>query len=255
MPDQRSEPRPLAPPRPTPGARLRCAWFWLVTFVAMAVMTTIQVISHRFRPTPENFKRNIGAWGRIVFRAVGIRLRVIQRAPLRPDQPYVFVANHQNSLDIMALAAGLPVPFGFVAKAELRKVPFLGAGIRTTAVFLDRGDARSAARSLREAGERIRAGTSVLIFPEGSRSHRRELQAFKKGAFLLAMEAGVPLVPVAILDAWHLMDEQRAALRPGTLRLVIGEPIDIAGRRRQDMPAVMDEVAAVLRAELARAHG
>jgi len=244
-----------APPRPTLASRLLCFWFWLVTFVAMAVMTTIQVITHQFRPTTANFKRNISRWGRIIFRAVGIRLQVIQRAPLDPNQPYVFVSNHQNSLDIMALAAGLPVPFGFVAKAELLKVPFLGPGIRTTAVFIDRSDARRAARSLQEAGARIRAGTSVLIFPEGSRSYSRNLGEFKKGAFLVAVEAGVPLVPVTILDAWHLMDEKRAALRPGTLRMVIGEPISMEGRGRKDMPVLMAEVEQRLRAELERAHG
>jgi 1-acyl-sn-glycerol-3-phosphate acyltransferase len=239
-------------PRPTLIARLLFLWFWIVTITVMIPMSIVQLVSHRFQPTAVNFKRNASLWGWSILRVgAGIRVAVSERAPLDPSQPYVFVCNHQNSLDILALAAALPYPFGFLAKIELNKVPFLGLAMRNSAtVFIDRSDPRASVESLRQAGERIRAGTSVLVFSEGARSHGPQLQPLKKGAFMVAVEAGVPVVPVTILDAHRLLDEKRMVIRPGTLHMVVGTPISMAGRHRRDIPAVMAEVEAQMQAAL-----
>ena len=232
--------------------RALCLWFWLWVVIVMIPMSVIQLVTHRFSPTARNFKRNASLWGKLILRGgAGIRVRVTERVRLDPGQPYVFVSNHQNSLDIMALTEALPHPFGFVAKAELANVPFLGLAIRHSAsVFLDRSDPRRSVESLKAAGERIRAGTSVLVFPEGSRSHAPRLLPLKKGAFAIAVEAGVPLVPVTILGASSLMNERRMAIRPGMLHIVVGEPISMEGKHRRDIPAIMAEVEARMNAEL-----
>src|SRR5690606_42143070 len=116
------------------------------------------------------------------------------RGRLHPAHSCVLFSHHQNLLDILASSAALPYPFGVVAKAELAKVPFLGFAIRKSAsVFIDRSDPRSAVSSLQAAGEPIRAGTSVLLFVEGTRSYSGRLQPLKKGAFHVATEAGVPM--------------------------------------------------------------
>jgi 1-acyl-sn-glycerol-3-phosphate acyltransferase len=247
---------PAAPadgaPRPTLGGRLHYAWFCVVALLGTIPMSIIQLVTHTFDPTARNFKRNATVWGRVILRGAGIRVRAVTRVPLDPARPYVFVSNHQNLLDILALGDALPYPFGFVAKQELRRVPFLGFAIgHSASVFIDRSDPRRSIQSLQEAGERIRAGNSVLVFAEGTRSYAAALQPLKKGAFNVAIEAGVPLVPVTILDAYRLMNEKEKAVRSGTIHLVVGAPIAMEGRHRRDIPEVMDLVQAQMEAELA----
>ncbi|HMB90428.1 MAG TPA: lysophospholipid acyltransferase family protein [Rhodothermales bacterium] len=237
---------------PSLGTRLWFAWFCLVTVLVTVPMSIIQIVSHQFWPTARNFKRWSGTWGRSIQRLLGISVVVEEQVHLDPEQPYVFVANHQNTLDIFTLAGYLPCPFGFVAKAELARTPILGPTIRQSAsIYIDRSDPRKSLASIQEAGRRIREGTSVLIFAEGARSYSSWLGPFKKGAFILAVEAAVPLVPVTLVNAYQFMDERHYAARPGTIRLLVGEPIPMAGKRRRDIPEVMDTVRAQMEQALA----
>jgi len=103
---------------------------------------------------------------------------------------------------------------------------------------------------MRIAGEKIRSGISVAIFPEGSRSHSGELSAFKRGAFLLAIEAQVPVVPVTILNAHTIFNEKTHQARPGTMHIHFGEPIPIEGMSRGDIPKLMDTVKTRMQVEL-----
>lgn len=238
-------------PPATIGARLLFVWFSVVATLWTIPISIIQVISHQFSPTAKNFKRNARVWGGGILSLCGIRTRVIDRASLDRSKPYVFVANHQNLLDILALSAALPYPFGFLAKEELSRVPFLGFAIRNSAsVFIDKSDPRRALVSLKAAGERIRNGMSVLVFAEGTRSYRPELQRLKKGAFAVAVEAGVQMVPVTVVDAYRLMNEKKRLVRSGTIHIVVGEPIDIEGSHRRDIPDLMDTVRNRLTTEL-----
>src|SRR5690606_18143040 len=224
-------------PPPSVGSRLHFVWFAIVATLWTVPMAIIQLVSHRFAPTAQNFKRNARWWAHTILTLSGIRVHVTDRARLDPARPYVFVSNHQNLLDILALSAALPYPFGFVAKQELARVPFLGFAIRNSAsVFIDRSDPRRAIESLKQAGERIRGGNSVLLSVEGTRSHGPTLQPFKKGAFAVAVEAGVDMVPVIIQDGFRCMDERRRLMRAGTIHVVVGEPIGLQGKTRRDIP-------------------
>ncbi len=258
-----SAPADAAPAVPDGGVPRVSFWTRLIFVWALAwaafvtVPCTAAVLLHNaFRPTATTFKRWATLWARLILIGAGVKVVSEVRTPLAPDQPVVFVSNHQNELDIVTLLVGIPQPFGFMAKAELRRVPFLGSVLKRTAcLFVDRSDPRRAVQSIREAAERIRAGHSVLIFCEGGRSFSPNLLPFHRGAFLLAVEAGVPLVPVTVLDNYRVLDERRAVGRVGTVHMVVGEPIPVAGRTRADIPAIMDEVRAVMRADLDRAHG
>jgi 1-acyl-sn-glycerol-3-phosphate acyltransferase len=241
------------PPVVTLGARLLYGWFALWALLVTIPASICQLLSHQFHPTARNFKFWSRLWGGAILAGIGVRVRVEERIRLPRDRPYIFVSNHQSLLDILALSAALPYPFGFVAKEELKRVPFLGYAIRNSAcVFIDRSDPRASIESLRKAGQRIRKGNSVLVFAEGTRSHGPDLQSFKKGAFALAIEAGVPVVPVTVVDAYRLMDERRKAVRPGVLRIVLGEPLSMEGLRRKDIPDAMGEVRARVDAALQR---
>ncbi|MEM6647352.1 MAG: lysophospholipid acyltransferase family protein [Bacteroidota bacterium] len=247
-----SVPTASRPPlRPTVLTRLGFLRFGVVTMTLAFPLTVAQVITHQFRPTARNFQRWANRWGRWTLALSGFRLTVHQDLPLDPDQPYVFVANHQNWLDIMLLLAGIPEAFGFVAKAETQRIPFIGLALQQSpSIFLDRSDPRRAVASLQEAGERIRQGNSVLIFPEGRRSHSNTLQPFKKGAFQVAVAAGVPLVPVTIHNSYEVLNEKMGAARSGHIYLTIGTPIPMADCKRRDLPKVMATVHEIMRATL-----
>lgn len=242
-------------PAPTLGARLHFLWFALVAVLWTVPMAVTQFVTHQFDPSARNFKRSARWWASVILRLGGIRVQVRDRSGLDTGRPYVFVSNHQNLLDILALSAALPYPFGFVAKAELARVPFLGFAIRNSAsVFIDRSDPRSALTSLKKAGERIRSGNSVLLFVEGTRSYSDRLQPLKKGAFAIAVEAGVTMVPVAIVDAYRRMNEQQRLMNAGTIHIVIEEPIPLDGKTRRDIPELMNATRARLERALAADH-
>lgn len=182
-------------------------------------------------------------WGGSLLLGFGVRVDVDMKAVLDETQPYVFAANHQNLLDIPILARTLPHPFGFVAKLELEGVPFLGTALKLSpSVFVGGQDARRSLESLRRAGRQIRDGRSVIIFPEGQRTFRRQMIRFKKSAFALASEAGVPLVPITIVDSYRLMNESVLASRPGRVKVVVHPPVAVVGSTGSDLAPVIKEV-------------
>jgi 1-acyl-sn-glycerol-3-phosphate acyltransferase len=225
---------------PEPTLRTRLHFAWAVAWLSLATIpfSLVQMVTHRFWPTTDNFKRWSGHWARVILGGVGIGLDVDDRAGLAADEACVFVVNHQNLLDIFTTAAAIPYPFAYLAKKELARVPFLSLALRhSPSLFLDRSSRRAAMHCLAEAVGRLRDGRSVLVFAEGSRSYSPVVYPFKRGAFRMAAKAGVPVVPVTIRDSYRVMDERRYASRPGTLSLVIGEPV--ATEEGADAPAAM----------------
>ncbi len=170
-----------------------------------------------------------------------VRLRVEGRERLPLSQPCFFAANHQSLADVPALFTALPVPLLFLAKRELGRIPFLGSYMEAMGmVYVDRHDRGKAVRTVSLAAQRLREGLSILSFPEGTRSPDGRVRPFKTAAFAAALEAGVPVVPVALTGTGRILPRDAFRARPGTVRLVIGEPIPTAGLTRDD------------RAELAR---
>ena len=241
------------------STRLWFAWFGLVAVLVTIPASIVQMITNVFTPTARNFKRWATIWARLILGPAGIRVTLQHTADLDPERPYVFLANHQNTLDILSLAAKVPHPFGYVAKKELTRVPLLGLAMRHSAsILIDRSHPRKSLQSIKEAAERIRSGNSVMIYPEGARSYAPGLRPFKRGGFLLAVEAGVPIVPVTVVDAYRLMDERRYVGRPGRIRVVLGTPIPTEDVRRGDVPqliaAVRRQMEAVLQPEIGPAE-
>ncbi|HSM74183.1 MAG TPA: lysophospholipid acyltransferase family protein, partial [Desulfobacterales bacterium] len=136
-------------------------------------------------------------WGRSSLAASGIQVRVTGMENIDPAKSYIYMSNHQSNFDIPVLLAFLKVQFRWLAKEELFKIPFFGYAMqRVGYISINRSDRRSAFQSLKRAAEIIRGGVSVMIFPEGTRSLDGRIRPFKKGGFILALDAGVPIVPV-----------------------------------------------------------
>lgn len=161
-----------------------------------------------------------------------------------PSKIYVFAANHQSYCDIWCLFACLPVRFKFIAKESLFKVPFLGWHLRLAGhIALDRKNTRKSIKVLiNEAAEKVKAGSSVLIFPEGTRSINGEIGRFKRGPMLLAVAAGAPIVPIAISGSRRRLPKGSIVTNPGVIDVVICKPIDTQTYSTKDLNGLADRV-------------
>ena len=141
-------------------------------------------------------------------------------------QPVIFMSNHESALDPPYLVAALPLPAVYIAKKEVKYMPFVGwAAWIAGVIFIDRGDRERAVQSIHAAADQIRGGKSVVIFPEGTRSRTGEMLHFKKGGFALALEAGVPIIPMATVGGFQALPAGSLKFRPGRLVMLLGDPV------------------------------
>lgn len=177
-----------------------------------------------------------------------IRLEVNGLNHVPAEGPVIYMGNHQGNFDIFALTLAIPRLFSWIAKEELFKVPVFGAAMRRAGYIpLDRSDGRKALKSMKQAAERIASGTSVVIFPEGTRTKDGKLLPFKRGAFLLAVKAGVPIVPFTINGSWAINPRNRLELWPGAISVSFGAPIAVKpGAEGELMEQVREAIAARL---------
>ncbi len=188
-------------------------------------------------------------WARLVVRFLGVRLRVCGREKIAPGERYVFFSNHQSSLDIPVLFAGLGHPVCFIAKKELFLIPIFGWGMAVMGhVRIDRANARKARESLTRGVRFLkRYRLSLVLFPEGTRSATGALGEFRQGSFALAREAGVAVVPVVIRKANERLPKKSLLVKPGEVYLDICDPIDMAGMEKSELAArVRKEIENVL---------
>jgi len=167
-------------------------------------------------------------WGPLGLFLSGAKLDV-QRMPTLPPGPVVIVSNHESVLDIWVLFCVVERSFRFIAKQELFELPIFGRYMRLGGhIPVDRGNHQRAVASLAKAGDTVRAGTSIVVFPEGTRSRTGRIQAFKKGPFVVAKQAGVPVIPIAISGSGAVTPSHHIAVFPGPIRVVAGDPVDPA---------------------------
>jgi 1-acyl-sn-glycerol-3-phosphate acyltransferase len=180
-------------------------------------------------------------WSRLLLRLfrVDVLTRGMQHLAVGPA---VYAANHSSSLDILVVLARLPVDVRIVYKKSLSLVPLLGWSIALGGhIPIDRSNPFRARRSLKRAAERIRDGTSVLVFPEGTRSPDGVVQHFKRGSFGLAIEAGVPVVPLSLVGVKALVPRGLFSMRPGQIALVAHPPIPVTDRTADDAQALAEQ--------------
>ena len=189
----------------------------------------------------------LGAW--LWLRLSGIKVNVQGLDKLDARQTYVFVANHRSYLDTATLFIYTRRRIGLLAKKELLKVPVLGVGMGFVNVMaIDRSNRESAIRTTEAAAQRIKSGVSFAVFVEGTRAKPGELLPFKKGAFYMARQAGVPVVPVAIKNSDVLMGKGTGEARAGTIEMVFMRPIETVDRTTD---AAIDQLIAEARQVIA----
>lgn len=191
-------------------------------------------------------------WARVLVGNAGIRLRTEHPERLDPASRYVLIANHYSYLDIPCLLAAVEQPCRFFAKKSLFQIPLFGWAIaRSGFIPIDRKNRRTAVESMNLAAERIKKGNTIAIFPEEGRTSTRELKPFQRGAFLLAIRSGLPIVPIAIDGTFEVLPVGKFLVNPGLVTVRIGNPIDTT----QYSVRTKDELRDVTRAEIERMLG
>jgi 1-acyl-sn-glycerol-3-phosphate acyltransferase len=169
-------------------------------------------------------------WARWILATCGIQVDVEGLENAESSHAFVVMSNHQSVFDIVALVATLPLSFRFVAKRELTYIPFFGWGLIAAGhIVIDRSRNERAVASLKRAAERIQAGTSVIIFPEGTRSKTTTMRDFKSGGFHLAMQAGVPVLPASISGSRRITPRESLRVESGRILVRYGKRIATAG--------------------------
>jgi 1-acyl-sn-glycerol-3-phosphate acyltransferase len=165
-------------------------------------------------------------WSRIVVWVAGIKLEVTGRENIDRNNDYIYVSNHESSLDIPVIFQTTRIPLFFIAKQELKKIPVVGWYISAARmIFIDRRDHEKAMESMRNAAKIIKSGKSILSFPEGTRSRDGKLMIFKRGAFKIAIEGNVGIVPLAISGTREVNSPGSFKITPGIVKTSIGKPI------------------------------
>ncbi len=223
----------------------------VVLISTLAISLATLLIVNLLRRSDRAVQPLARGWARLILFTTGVRVCRRGGEALDPSASYIFAANHQSQYDIFVLQGYLGHDFRWLAKKELFRVPVWGPAMRSAGYIpVDRAGGRQAMRSLNEAASRIAGGTSVVIFPEGTRSPDGRLQDFKAGGMQLAIKAGVPVVPVAIAGTHRILPKGRIFASPGRVTVRIGRPVEtgsVGARQKQELAdRIRAEVAALL---------
>jgi 1-acyl-sn-glycerol-3-phosphate acyltransferase len=183
------------------------------------------------------------AWARTVLAAGGVRVTLRGVEKLDPGRNYVYVSNHASMFDIPAILAHVPGQVRIVYKKELEVIPVFGWGLKWGSyIGIDRRRGGEAMRSLEEAVGKIRNGASVLLYAEGTRTQDGRLQPFKRGAFNIAVRAGIPVVPLTVNGTYPILPKGSVVVRPRPVELVLETPIPVEGTGKDEEMRLMDKV-------------
>ncbi|MFZ4858223.1 MAG: lysophospholipid acyltransferase family protein [Desulfuromonadaceae bacterium] len=202
------------------------AYLYLTVFIPLTVLfSASSFLSTLFDGSGRAHAWHARLWARLMLALNGVNVTVSGSERL-PDGPVIFMSNHQSNFDILSLLAAMPRRFYWIAKKELFDIPLFGHSMRRGGYIpLDRGDGRKALQSLDAAAATIRQGKSVVLFPEGTRTTDGNLLPFKRGGFVLARKAEVPVIPVTINGSARINPANRMRLYSGNISITLHPPV------------------------------
>lgn len=222
-------------------------WFIPLVTVDTIVCGTVSLLLATVFRSGEPSHAVASFWARLILAICGVRVEVRGAENLTPGATYVLASNHQSLFDTPILFAYLPLSFRILYKKSLNRIPFLGWHLFLSGhIGVERENAKKARESLEDAAERIRTGTSVVVFPEGTRSYDGVMRSFKKGSFRLAVKARTPVVPLTIADSHKVMQRGRVTVYPRTVTLTIDRPIPVDDLSEDDADALAGRVREIV---------
>jgi 1-acyl-sn-glycerol-3-phosphate acyltransferase len=216
--------------------------FWILFGILLSLFLAGSKTIHFYCAVP---------WAKIILWGTGVEVKVRGLSNIDKQKTYIFVPNHLSFFDIFSLLAYLPVDFKFILKKELMRIPVLGWSMKRAGyISIDRSSPAKAKRTLMRAVDRIKSGTSLVIFAEGTRGYDGHLQPLKRGAFQLAIASGVPVVPMAIKGTKEIMPKGSFTIRKGSIVIQLEKPIETVTYTKQAMPDLIERVSARITAML-----
>jgi 1-acyl-sn-glycerol-3-phosphate acyltransferase len=201
--------------------------FFLVIIPVMFLGLSLSLILNLFNSDGDRFHTIAAWWGRFSARVLGITIEVTGEENYSPDRNYLVISNHAGMADIPLILGSMKLNLRFMAKEELGRIPVFGWALKTGGyVMIKRGQNREALQSMLQAVTTLQKGKSIHIFPEGTRSETGEILPFKRGAFIIAQKAGVPVLPVTIIGSHLITPKKSLKINRGKIRLIISKPIE-----------------------------
>lgn len=190
-------------------------------------------------------------WAKFVCYVFLVRVKINGLDNISNKQSYIFTSNHQSMFDILVVYGWLPFIFKWVMKMELRKVPFLGAACASAGhIFIDRSNPIAAKKSMTNASMQLINGNSVVIFPEGTRTKTGKVGKFKRGAFLLAMELKLPIVPITLSGSYDRLPPNSIFIKPGKITMQIHPPIDSTRYKMEESSVLLRQTQEIVKSGL-----
>jgi 1-acyl-sn-glycerol-3-phosphate acyltransferase len=224
--------------------------FYLIPAVSLytIVLGTVSLFSTVFDRSGNFAHQCARAWAWLILKTTGVRVQVSGLEHLEPGRSYVFAANHQSIYDIPILFTSIPAQLRIVAKESLGRIPFMGWHLHRAGHLLV--DRRNPGPDIVEKMKRlVGESSSLIVFPEGTRSADGAVGRFKKGSFLVAIDAGLPVVPVSVTNSRHVMRKGELMVCPGDVRVTVHPPIPTAGVNREDVLEFTARVQAIVRSD------
>lgn len=190
-------------------------------------------------------------WSRLTCWLSFCRVKSSGHENLDKDTSYVFIANHQGAFDIFLAYGFLNHNIKWVQKASLRKLPFVGKASEIAGhVFVDNSSIASRIESIKKIKKALEGGVSMMIFPEGARTRDGKLSSFRRGAYRLAIDMGLPIVPITINGPYDVMERNSVTLNPGKLQLTIHKPVHTENLSKEDIPTLMNQTKETIHSAL-----
>lgn len=186
-------------------------------------------------------------WARFMLAATRVKVTIRNKDRIRTGQSYIIISNHQSEYDILALVTTLGIQFRWIIKQELRNVPLFGYALYASRnIFINRADRQEAIKSIQSGMERLPYGASVMFFAEGTRSMDGSIQSFKKGGFVMAVEQGLPILPVTVNGSRRVLPKKSLTFNPGLIEVVVADPIETKGYTHEQVQRLIDRTRDVI---------
>lgn len=221
--------------------------FWVVITILSFILGITSTVVGFFDKSGCKSHKIAALWSRLICRWNGVRVKIIGINNIFSDRPQIFVSNHQGYYDIFALSGYLPVQIRWVAKSSLFLIPFMGWAMSAAGyISVKRNNRKKSYQAFLNTIESIKAGNSVVIFPEGTRSSDGEIGPFKKGSQLLAQRANVPMVPVTIIGTRDIIRKSSIIIDPGPVEIIISPHVTISGEDKKGGDEVLQAIRSTI---------